>query len=102
MTNTERSKAHLRAPEIRQVRERCTSLEVNLEVHRREVGSRTPLEKRLSLPRKIRAILRTVGRRTNVDDAGVLAPLVLVCHGMADIGVPEDRVAGHDLRYRDQ
>ena len=96
-----RLETHLSAPEICQIPFGRTTLEVHFEVHCREVGSGASLEKGLSLFRKICAILRAIGRRADVDDAGVLAASVFVGDGMADIGMPEHRVARHHLGNRD-
>src|SRR5215813_10188030 len=95
------SETHLSAPELRQILFGRTTLEVHFEVHRGEVGSGSPFEKGPSLFRKISAILRAIGRRANVHDTGVLAAPVFIGDGMADIGMPEYRIAGHDLRNRD-
>src|SRR3954469_665983 len=81
--------AHLSAPEIGQILQSRATLEVDLEVHGREVGSRTPIQKRVSLFREIGAILRAVWRGSDVDHTGVLAACVLVAHRMANVGVPE-------------
>src|SRR5215470_16458290 len=94
--------AHLSAPEIRQIRHGRTTFEVDFQVHDGEIGGRTSLEKGLPLFRKICAILRAVGRRTDVDDTRVLVACVLVADRVADVCVPEHGVAGHDLRNRDQ
>src|SRR3954462_8700479 len=80
-----RSEAHLRAPKIRQILHNGASLEVNFEVHRREVRSRTSLEKRVPLFRQVGAILRAVGRGPDVHDTRVLTARVLVADGMADV-----------------
>src|SRR6185369_3697653 len=101
MVASGRSEAHLSAPEIRQIRLGRTTFEVDFEVHDGEVRGRTSLEKGLPLFWKICAILRAVGRRADVDDTRVLAAGVLVGDGMADVRMPEDRVAGHHLRDRD-
>ena len=60
------------------------------------------MEKSLLLFRKICAILRAVWRRADVNNAGVFVARVLVADGMADVRVPEHRVAGHDLWDGDQ
>src|ERR1043166_2248451 len=95
------SETHLSAPEIRQILCCRPTLEVDFEVHSGEVGSGTSLEKGSPLFRKICAILRAIWRRADIDDTGVLAAPVLVSDGMADGGMPEHRVAGHDLGNRD-
>src|SRR5437773_4014666 len=96
------SKAHLSAAEIGQVMLGCTAFEVDFEVHGGKVGGRTPLEKSLLLFGKICAILRAVWRGADVYNAGVFVARVLVADGMADVRVPEHRVAGHDLWDGDQ
>ena len=51
---------------------------------------------------KIGAVLGAVRRRADVDDARVLLAGVLVADGVADVGMPPDRVAGLDFRDGDQ
>src|SRR5262249_15941508 len=97
-----RSETHLSAPEMRQILFGRTTFEVHFEVHCGEVGSGASLEKGSPLFRQIGAILRAIGGRADVDDAGVLAAPVFIVDGMTDIGMPEHRVAGHDLRNRNQ
>src|SRR5260370_5969717 len=92
------SEAHLSAPQIRQILLGRTTLEVDFKVHGGEVWGRPSFEKGLPLFRKIGAILRAVWRGADVDDTGVLGACVFVGNGMADARVPEDCVAGHDLR----
>src|SRR5215469_5433631 len=75
------SEAHLFAPNVRQILLSRAALEIDFKVHSREIGSRTPLQKGLSLLRKVRPILRAIGRRADVDHTRVFAPPVLVRPG---------------------
>ena len=96
------SEAHLGAAQVGQILLGGAALEIDFEVHGGEVWGGAALEEGLLLFRKIGAIFRAVWRGTNVDDAGVLGAGVLVGYGMADVGVPEDGVAGQDFRDGDE
>ena len=96
------SKAHLGAAEIRKILHSRTSVEVDFEVHGSEVRSRTSLQKGLPLFGKISAILRAVGRGSDVDALAYSLPACSSPTAWQNIRVPEHRVAGHDLRDRDQ
>jgi hypothetical protein len=97
-----RSKTHLLPAEIGQVLLRGAAPEIDLQVHRREVGRRAAGEERRLLPREIGSVLGASGRRADVDDARVLRAGVLVGDGVTDVGMPPDRVPGLDFRDRDQ
>src|SRR5688572_29381954 len=89
------SEPHLPAPERREVLDGRAPLEVDLEVHRCKIGRRAAGEERLLLARQIGPVLRAVRRRTDIDDARVFLPRMLVGDGVADVGVPPHRVARH-------
>src|SRR2546430_2675246 len=92
------SKSHLLPAEFGQVLLCGAALEIDLEVHGSEVGRRAAGEKRRLLSGKIGAVLGAIRRRADIDDARVFLAGVLVADGVADVGMPPDRVARLDFR----
>src|ERR1700686_3307616 len=95
------SEPHLLAAERRQVGGGGAAFEIDLEIHRREIGCRASGEEGLLLLGQIGAVLVAGGRRADVDDASIVLAGMPGRDRVTDVGVPPDRIARLHLGDRD-
>src|ERR1700682_1140141 len=86
------SEPHLLAAKRRQVGDGGAALEVDLEIHRGEIGRRSSREEGFPLFGQIGAVLGAIRGRADIDDAGIVLAGVLVGDRVADVGGAPDRV----------